>query len=283
MNGAFMPLDEAVIPIEDRGFQFADGVYEVVATYNGRIFAMELHLKRLQRSLDELYIDFDVQVEGIAAIIEEAMQRAGFVESHIYIQITRGVAPRHHEFPNDKPTPTVVITVKELHRPELRLRQQGVKAITAPDLRWKRCDIKSIALLPNILAKQTAYEHGAYEALLVNDAGQVTEGSSTSSFRVSGGTIYTSPEGPHILPSITRGILIDLIGDLGIPMREEFSSLEDYIAADEVFLAGTTTEAMPVVDIDGQTIGEGRPGPATRRIRDAFVLNYIQKYEQNSG
>jgi len=165
------------------------------------------------------------------------------------------------------------MTVKQLQRPDPKLHETGVSVITTPDLRWKRCDIKSIALLPNILAKQLAHEAGAYEALLVDDGERVTEGSSTSSFRVAGGVVFTSPPGPHILPSITRGVLIDLIQKLGTELREEFSTVEQYRTADEVFLAGTTTEAMPVVRVDDKQIGDGTPGPVTRRIREAFVTS----------
>ncbi|MDA0335595.1 MAG: D-amino acid aminotransferase [bacterium] len=268
VNGVFLPIDRAVVSIDDRGFQFADGVYEVVSTYGGRPYAMEAHMDRLQSSLQELRIPYDVT--GIPAIVTEGIRRGGFAEALVYIQITRGVAPWHHEFPRLPLQPTVVMTVKQLHRPDATLHQKGVSVVTTPDLRWKRCDIKSIALLPNILAKQLAHEAGAYEALLVDDQQRVTEGSSTSSFRVDGGVVFTSPPGPHILPSITRGVLIDLIRELGIELREEFSSVAAYRSADEVFLAGTTTEAMPVIRIDETQIGDGAPGPVTRRIRQAF-------------
>jgi D-alanine transaminase len=271
VNGAFLPIDQATISIEDRGFQFADGVYEVVSTYGGRPYAMAAHMERLQRSLHELRIEFDVA--GLAAVVRQGIERAGFDESLVYIQITRGTAPRCHEFPERRPDPTVVMTVKQLQRPDPTLHETGVSVITTPDLRWKRCDIKSIALLPNILAKQLAHEAGAYEALLVDDRERVTEGSSTSSFRVAGGVVFTSPPGSHILPSITRGVLIDLIQKLGIELREAFSTVDQYRTADEVFLAGTTTEAMPVVLVDDTQIGDGTPGPVTRRIREAFVTS----------
>ncbi len=269
VNGRFMPLGEAVISIEDRGFQFADGVYEVVATYRGQPYAIDEHMRRLQRSLDEIRIDYDV--EPLPPLVEEGIKRSAFDEALVYIQVTRGVAPRHHEFPAVSPTPTVVMTVKQLQRPDPILHENGVSVISTRDLRWKRCDIKSIALLPNILAKQLAYEAGAYEALLIDDAGHVTEGSSTSSFLVKGGVVYTTPAGSRILPSITRRVLVELIQKLNIPLQEANSTLDDYRSADEVFLAGTTTEAMPVVAIDDTQIGGGEPGPVTRRIREAFV------------
>ena len=193
-------------------------------------------------------------------LVIEGMERAGFVETLIYIQISRGVAPRHHEFPATPTPPTLVMTFKALARPPAEFYRTGVKVITTRDLRWKRCDIKTTALLPNALAKEEAHAAGAFEALLVDDEGRVTEGSSTSAFRVCSGTVWTSPAGPHILPSITRAILLRLVRDLSIPVREEFSTRADYLSADEVFLAGTTTEAMPVVQIDGTAIGDGTPG-----------------------
>ena len=271
VNGTFLPIDEATISIEDRGFQFADGVYEVGSTYGGRPYAMGAHMERLQRSLHEIRIEFDVS--GLPAVVQQGIERAGFDEALVYLQITRGAAPRHHEFPERSPQPTVVMTVKQLYRPDPTLHERGVSVITTPDLRWKRCDIKSIALLPNILAKQLAHEAGAYEAILVDDGERVTEGSSTSSFRVTGGVVFTSPAGAHILLSITRGVLIDLIHGLGIELLEEFSTVEQYRTADEVFLAGTTTEAMPVIRVDDMQIGDGTPGPITRRIREAFVTS----------
>lgn len=271
VNGSFMPIEEAVVPIEDRGYQFADGVYEVIATYGGKPYAMEPHLQRLERSLSELRIDFDIRTYDLEDIVLEGIGRGGFGETLIYIQITRGVAPRHHEYGAAKLEPTVVLTIKELHRPSVDFHQSGVRVITAPDLRWKRCDIKSIALLPNILAKQAAAEAGAYEALLIDDEGRVIEGSSTSAFCVRDGVVWTAPKGPHILPSITRGILLEVMRQLAIPLREEFSTLEEYINADEVFIAGTSTEALPVVQIGENVIGAGRPGPLTRRIRQGFM------------
>jgi len=271
VNGEFMPLDQAVVPVEDRGFLFADGVYEVVATYGGKPFALEPHLRRLERSLRELRIDLDIRACGLEERIEEGIQRGGFAETLVYIQVTRGTAPRRHEFPKPGVEPTLVMTFKECYRLPAELFEHGARVITRPDLRWKRCDIKSIALLPNALAKQEAKEAGAFEALLFDGQGRVTEGSSTSVFRVADGMLWTAPEGPHILPSITRGILLDLARGTGIPVREDFSSLEEFLQADEVLLAGTTTEALGVVQIDDKQIGDGRPGPVTRRLREVFL------------
>ena len=271
VNGSFMPIADAVVSIEDRGFQFADGVYEVLATYKGELYAPEAHYQRLERSLAALCIDLDIGQYGLRERVLEGIQHSGFTDVLVYIQITRGKAPRHHEFPVPKAEPTVVMTVKEVRRPPAEFYRMGVRVISQPDLRWKRCDIKSIALLPNILAKQTAAAAGAYEALLVNAEGQVTEGSSTSAFCVRQGVVWTAPEGSHILPSITRAVLLRLARAGAIAVEEASLGLDQYLAADEVFLAGTTTEAMPVVQIDGEQIGDGRPGPLTRRIRLAFL------------
>jgi D-alanine transaminase len=271
VNGSFMPLELAVVPIEDRGFQFADGVYEVLATYGGKTYALEPHFRRLERSLRELRIELDIRAYGLESLVAEGIRRSGYAEALVYIQITRGVAPRHHEFPDGQVQPTVVMTVKELHRPAVEKYETGVRVITTRDLRWKRCDIKSIALLANILAKQEAAEAGAYEALMVDDRGTVTEGATTSAFCVRQGELWTAPEGPHILPSITRGILLELARSLEIPVREEFCRLEDFYQADEVLLAGTSTEALAVVQIDSAVIGGGHPGPLTHRLREAFL------------
>lgn len=276
VNGRFIPLAEAVVSVEDRGFQFADGVYEVLASYGGRPFAVEPHFRRLEHSLKALRIDLDICACGLEGIVREGIARSGFAETLVYIQITRGAAPRHHEFPAAGTRPTLVITVKELRRPAAELYERGVKVISTPDLRWKRCDVKSTSLLANILAKQQAAEAGAFEALLVDGQGRVTEGSSTSAFCVREGSLWTAPAGPHILPSITRGILLELARELKLPVREEFSTLEQFLQAEEVFLAGTTTEAMPVVRIDEHTVGDGRPGPVARQLRQAF-LDYVAR------
>lgn len=271
VNGRFCPLAEAVVSVEDRGYQFADGVYEVVGTYRGRPYALEPHLARLQGNLTALHLPLDIREYGLKAKLMEGIERSGFGETLVYIQVTRGVAPRQHEFPTIPIDPTVVMTFKELRRHSRDLYDRGVEIISTEDLRWKCCNIKSTALLPNILAKQAATQVGAFEALLVDAEGRVTEGASTSAFCVQEGRLCTAPIGPHILPSITRGILLDLARKLGIPINEEFCTLDQFKEADEVFLAGTTTEAMPVIQIDDAVIGDGMPGLITQQIRAAFL------------
>ena len=271
VNGRFCPLAEAVVSVEDRGYQFADGVYEVVATYGGCPYALEPHLARLQGNLKALHLPLDIREYGLRAKLMEGIKRSGFGETLVYIQVTRGVAPRQHEFPAVPVTPTVVMTFKELRRLPRDLYERGVEIVSTADLRWKRCDITSIALLPNILAKQSAAQAGAFEALLVDAESRVTEGASTSAFCVQAGRLCTAPIGSHILPSITRGILLDLARKLGVSIDEEFCTLGQFKEADEVFLAGTTTEAMPVVRIDDVVIGDGTPGLITQQIRAAFL------------
>ena len=275
VNGRFGPLAEAVVSVEDRGYQFADGVYEVVAAYGGCPYALEPHLTRLQRNLKALHLPLDIRQYGLSAKLMEGLERSGFGEALIYIQVTRGVAPRQHELPAVPVAPTVVMTFKKLHGRPPALYDRGVEVISTQDLRWKHCDIKSIALLPNILAKQAAVQAGAFEALLVDEAGRVTEGASTSAFCVRAGRLHTALIGCHILPSITRGILLDLARQLGIPIEEAFCTLAQFKAADEVFIAGTTLEAMPVVRIDDAVIGAGSPGPTAQQIRAAFLDSLI--------
>ena len=271
VNGRFCPLAEAMVSVEDRGYQFADGIYEVVGTYGGCPYALEPHLARLQGNLAALHLPLDIREYGLKAKLMEGIERSSFGETLVYIQVTRGVAPRQHEFPTVLVAPTVVMTFKELRRLPRDLYNRGVEIISTEDLRWKRCDIKTIALLPNILAKQVATQVGAFEALLVDVEGRVTEGASTSAFCVQAGRLCTAPIGPHILPSITRGILLDLTRKLGIPIDEEFCTLDQFKDADEVFIAGTTLEAMSVVKIDNAVIGNGAPGPITQQIRAAFL------------
>ena len=258
------------MPIEDRGFQFADGVYEVVATYDGRPYAMTPHLQRLERSLAALRIKMDIREYGLEEVVEEGLRRSGFSDAMVYIQITRGVAPRHHEFPNESVEPTVVVTVKKFTHLPADVYEKGVKVISVADLRWKRCDIKSVSLLANVLVKQQAREAGAYESILVDEDGRVTEESSTSVFCVRDGVLKVPPSGPHILPSITRAVLLEVAGQVGIPVAEDFYSLEELRHADEVLLAGTTAEALGVVQVDEAVVGTGVPGPVTRNLREEF-------------
>ena len=269
INGIFLPIEQAFVSVEDRGFQFADAVYEVMVTYGGTPFRIEKHLNRLQDSLDALGIVYNVEAEQVAALVADGIRRAGFTETLVYLQISRGVASRRHEFP-EVSCPTVVMTFKECHRLPVHMYEHGVRIITRPDLRWKRCNIKTVSLLPNVLAKQQASQESAFEVLLIDSEGRVTEGSSTSSFLVVDGVVKTTPLGPSILAGITREVVIEIAYNLNMRFREESSLLQDYFEADEVFLVGTATEIVPVIEIDGNTIGNGVAGPMTRRLRGSF-------------
>ena len=271
VNGAFVELSEARVSVEDRGYQFADGVYEVIGTYNGQPFALDEHLVRLQHSLDELCIKLNVSDYGIGKRVSVGIKLAGFEETLVYVQVTRGVAPRRHEFPSSQTQPSIVMTFKPLERLSQNIFKTGVEVVSLPDLRWKRCDIKSTALLANVLAKQEAAKQGAFEALLVDTDGYITEGSSTSVFWVNRGRLCTTPSGEHILPSITRKILWEVATELQLETRQYSCSLEDLLQADEVILAGTTTEALSVIRIDSKPIGKGIPGPISRKLRIAFL------------
>lgn len=269
VNGAFMPLAEAKVSIEDRGFQFGDGVYEVIRTYKGRPFSLEAHLSRLDRSATALELPQPYsRAEWIDHILE-GIKRAAYPEAKIYLQITRGVAPRDHAYSNE-PTPTAVMTVREFHPLDRSVQATGVAAMTTEDIRWGRCDIKSVNLLANVLARQQVKQARVFEAILV-DGGLVTEGAISNVMVVQGGTVVTAPEGPRILSGVTRAVVLDLALKEGLPIQERFVSQADLYEADEVFLTGTTVEVLAVIRIDGKIIGDGRPGPVTQRLAGTFT------------
>lgn len=266
-NGEFMPISEAHISIEDRGYQFADGVYEVIAVYNGRPFKLAEHFERLEHSAQAL----EIEVSDYQRLIDdskELLKKNQIADAKLYIQVTRGTVTRAHAYP-DNLQPNIVMTVRPLNRPPEEYFRSGVKAITLPDDRWSRCYIKSIALLPNILAKKKAKRAGAFEAILVRD-GFAMEGTSSNLFIVSDGTIITPPATNYILNGITRRTIIELAGELGLPVAERSISRDDLMDADEVFLTGTTTEVMPVVEVDGSKIGNGLPGPMTGTLQKHY-------------
>jgi D-alanine transaminase len=264
INGRFLPWKDATVSIDDRGFQFGDGVYEVIRTYRGAAFEFAAHLARLERSAKELNLIQPYSRAQWTQWIQQGLSQAGYQESKVYIQITRGSAPRDHAFPSGI-SPTVVMTIRELHPLSLQIRQDGVTARTCDDLRWGRCDIKSLNLLGNVLAREEARKAGVFEAILVKD-GLVTEGSLSNVMAVQDGTIITAPEGPRILSGVTRTVVLELAHKEEIPVEERFLSLDALYGADEVFLTGTTLEVLGVVQIDGRTIGSGRPGPITKTL-----------------
>lgn len=268
LNGAFLPIAEARVSIEDRGFQFGDGVYEVIRTYAGRPFHLRAHLERLRISAESLRLAIPDSLSRLAEVVDEGLRRAALPETKIYLQVTRGVAPRDHVFPKATPS-TVVMTFRGFTPMAASTQAQGVAVLTMEDLRWARCDIKSVNLLGNVLARQRAVESGVFEAILVRN-GLVTEGSVSNVMAVERGTLYTAPTGPNILAGITRQVVLELARANGIPVREDALSLERFRAAEEVFLTGTTVEVLPVVRIDGQPVGAGVPGPVTRSLVELF-------------
>ncbi len=269
LNGNFIPKDEIRISPDDRAFLFGDGVYEMLRTYDGKLFKPEEHLRRLERSLREVRIA-GVDIENLRGVAEDLLKRNALQtgDASIYIQVTRGIAPRKHSFPDKGTPPTVYLAASPLHGADDEF-ESGVKIILVPDIRWARCDIKSVALLPNVLANQQAKESGAEEAVFVRD-GALTEGSHSNFAAVFDGELVTYPKSNYILAGITREVVLDLARKLGIPVRE-YPILETELPhADELMLLGTTTEVIPVVQVDERRVGSGNPGPITRRLRKAF-------------
>jgi D-alanine transaminase len=270
VNGQYLPLDHATVHIEDRGFQFADAVYEVIRTYNGKPFALDEHLARLQRSLDGIQLTSPATAQELTGIVNELIRRAGFNETLVYMQISRGRAPRHRAFPRD-PKPTIVMTARQGPVASKQLKHKGIRVITVPDFRWGRCDIKSVALLANVLAYQKAHEAGVDDALFVGQDGFVAESTAANLFIVQGTQLISPPTGPHLLSGVTRTRIIEAAGRAGLICSEKPVTVAALKMADEAFLTSTTQEVVPIIEADGQKIGLGRPGNVTLRVYAAFV------------
>jgi D-alanine transaminase len=268
LNGEQMPLAEAKIPALDRGFLLGDAVYEVLRVYGGRPWLVDEHWRRLAASLEAVRIQ-GVDFDRLRARMLKTIAAGPFQEATVYIQITRGVAPRTHLFPAAIP-PLEFLYVKEFLDPYEESRREGGAVITLPDIRWERCDIKSTNLLPNVLASQAAKEAGCLEALFYLPDGTLTEGTHTSFFGVLAGTLLTAPPSPSILPGITRSLVLKLAAGAGIPVSEHVLKRDDLTRVTELFLTGTTSEVLPVVRVDGKPIAGGRPGAVTRRLQEAY-------------
>ncbi len=269
-NGQFLPKEDIKISPDDRGFLFADGVYEVVRSYHGQLFQLEGHIARLRRSLHEMQIE-GVDVEELGAFAQQLLQKNNLLteDGTVYMQVTRGAAPRKHAFPSKGTLPTVYVAASAFKAPTEKLAT-GIKTIIVPDIRWARCDIKSVALAPNVLANEQAHAQGAEEAIFVRD-GVVTEGSHSNFAAVFNGEIVTHPKTNYILAGITREIVLELCETSGIPFREFPIFAKDLGHAEEAILFGTTTEVMPVVQIDDSMVGNRRPGPLTRKLQSLFA------------
>jgi D-alanine transaminase len=268
-NGQFLPKERIAVSPDDRAFLFADGVYEVIRSYQGRPFLLEDHFGRLKRSLQEVRIaapDLKDVREAVARLILENRLAGG--DALIYIQITRGTAPRKHVFPDPPVLPTVYITATP-YEPDKKALNEGVGVLLAPDIRWSRCDIKTVSLLPNVLACQQAREKGAYESVFVRD-GMVTEGTHTNVCAVFNGWLVTHPEDHSILSGITRKRVLYLCLETGISFEEAPIPSHQLSMASEIMLLGTMTEIMPVVRVDDWTVGNGKPGPVCIKLQEAF-------------
>jgi D-alanine transaminase len=264
VNGRYVPLRDATVHVEDRGYQFADGVYEVVYRHRGLLVDAELHLARLQRSLGALRIAAPVGPLALLAILDEVAARNRLASGLLYMQITRGVAPRNHAFPPAGTRPSLVVTMRRTKPFPADLAMWSGAAITMPDERWSRCDIKSISLLPNILAKQAAREKGAAEAILVGADGMVTEGASTSVWIVDAqGVLRTRALSDRILPGCTRAALIEELLGTDINLEDRPFSLAELRAAQEIFLTSASSFVKPIVTLDGAQIGDGAAGPVS--------------------
>lgn len=271
LNGDYLRTGEAKISVNDRGFLFGDGVYEVTPAYHGRLFRWEQHLTRMRKGLAALGIDFDAA--ALEAVKRGLLARNGLDDvpvAYIYVQVTRGIAPRTHAFPNPPVPPSVYGFANRYVRPAREVWERGYRAITVPDQRWALAEIKAIALLPNCLAQQAAVDAGVSDAIFVRD-GIALEGSHNNLFAVFDGVVTTAPKSNYILHGVTRDLMIELATELGLPVEERAIPVAELYGADEVFFTGTTTEVRPSVEVDGKTIGDGKVGPVARGLFDAFL------------
>lgn len=276
VNGRYVPHDEAVVHMDDRGFQFADSVYDVVPVVAGRMRLVDQHLDRLGRSLAALAVGWPVARRALPVIMARIMRRNWVNDGVIYIQVTRGVAPRNHPFPSSA-VPSLVVSAWNNAGPAARLVEEGVRVVTRPDERWGRPDIKTTGLLANVLARQSAKENGAYEAWLIDRSRHVTEGCSSNVFILArDGALLTHPDNGAILPGITRANVIRMARGLGLEVGERAFTLDEARAARETFLTGTTITVLPVVTVDDAAIGDGKPGPVTMKLRALY-----QDYRRN--
>lgn len=270
VNGRYVPHSQAVVHVEDRGYQFADAVYEVFAVESGHICHLDQHLDRLDRSLGALAMPLAVPRRVLPVILGEVVRRNRLSQGLLYLQASRGAAPRNHAFPGAA-IPNLVVTAWPHKGPSAEQVEKGVHVVTRPDMRWKRPDIKSVGLLPNALARQSAKEAGAYEAWLVNDHGQVVEGAATNAFIVAkDGALLTHPADTNMLNGVTRMNVLAIARRLGIEVGERPFTVAEALAAREAFLTSTTVTVLPVTRIDDTTIADGRPGPVTLRLRAAY-------------
>jgi len=270
VNGRYQLHEEAAVHVEDRGYQFADAVYEVLPVAEGRLHHVDQHLDRLERSLAALAIAWPVSRRVLPLILQRVARLNRVSTGVVYVQISRGVAPRNHYYPVDT-APSLVVSAWPNKGPSEAMVENGVAVVSRPDQRWKRPDIKTVGLLPNLLARQSAKEAGAYEAWLVNEAGFVTEATAANAFIVArDGALLTHPTDGAVLPGVTRANVLTLARTIGMEVRERPFTLAEALSAREAFMTGTTITVLPVTRIDGQIVGEGRPGPIAFKLRSLY-------------
>ncbi len=274
LNDSFLTLNEARVPVLDRGFIFGDGVYEVIPVYNGNAFRLTHHLQRLQNSLEAIRLRNPYSMENWEKLIIQLIEKNAAEDLSVYLQLTRGVAPRDHGFPNAAIKATVFMMATPLKPIPESIRQSGIKAITLTDNRWLNCHIKAISLLPNILLRQQALDHGAQEAILLRD-GEATEGAASNLFIVQQGCIITPAKGPLLLPGITRDLILELAHKESLCIKEQPVSEAQLLAAEEIWLTSSTKEILPVCSLNEKTVGEGTPGPCWKQMHHLF-----QQYKQ---
>lgn len=271
LNGQFLPRADARLSVDERGFFFGDGVYEVTRVVRGRLFEWDRHARRLARGLRELRIDPGLPLDEIHALHERIIRENRMTEGQgtIYLQITRGAAPRTHYFP-PAGTPATVFLSATPFTPPSEARASGVAVVTYPDYRWSRCDLKTVNLLPAVMARQYAADHNGFEAVFVREA-VITEGSHTNVFGVIGGEVRTYPNSNFVLPGVTRDVVVEIARELGMPVSETPIYRHEIASLEECFLTGTTSDVMPVVAIDGHPVGSGKPGAITMRLYEALA------------
>jgi D-alanine transaminase len=274
LNGEFMPLSEARVPVLDRGFIFGDGVYEVIPVYARVPLRLAEHLARMQNSLNAIHLRNPLTLEEWTRIVGQIIERNAWDDQAVYVQVTRGVAPRDQAFPANA-TPTVFVMANQMSKPSAEQRERGVGVITAEDFRWQRCDIKSVSLLANCLLRQLAAEAGCVEAILLRD-GQVTEASTSNVFLVKNGVIVSPPKDGRILPGITLDLVLDLARKARLPIEIRPVPERELRDADEIWVSSSTKEVLPVTTLDGKPVGNGKPGPMYARMHGLYQEHKAQ-------
>jgi len=268
INEHLVDEQDAKVPYNDRGYVFGDGIYEYIRTYNNNIFTAKPHFERLLRSAKEIGLELKYNVDELTELIQELLAANGVVNGGVYIQVTRGAAPRDHAFPTPSVEANVMAFTKTYERP-YKLLEEGINAITTEDIRWLRCDIKSLNLLGNVLAKERAVKYNAQEAIQ-HRGDIVTEGSSSNVYAIKAGEIYTHPVNNYILNGITRMVIKDIAEEKGIPFNEGTYTVDFLRNADEIIVSSTSIEVMPVVKLDGEQVGDGEVGPITKSLQEGF-------------